>query len=139
MLESPLVESDMFDEEGRSLEDLLITQTHLRDLTISTGLKIFEAARKRNASKDRKKAAIFVANWMYQHPHYSDLLGIREDLKVAKNIFKKRNYYVKVIENSADILTDVCDLMENDAEFKKHARDVLQFIYMGHGIHKASI
>ena len=43
----------MFDEEGRSLEDLLKVQTHLGDLTISTGLKIFEAARKRNASKDR--------------------------------------------------------------------------------------
>ena len=133
------MESNIFDEEGRSLEDLLIAQTRLKDLTISTGLKIFEAARKRNASKDRKKAAIFVVNWKYQHSHYPDLLGILEDLKVAKNIFQKRNYHVKIIENSADILTDVCDLMEKDAEFKECARDVLQFIYMGHGIHKASI
>ena len=133
------MESNIFDEEGRSLEDLLIAQTRLKDLTISTGLKIFEAARKRNASKDRKKAAIFVVNWKYQHSHYPDLLGILEDMKVAKKIFKMRNYHVKIIENSKDILKDVEDLMEKDTEFKEHARDVLQFIYMGHGIHKASI
>jgi len=136
LLEHPHVEFDMMDEEGNTLEDLLNAQPCLSDITKKNVLKIFEAAMKRKGTKDRKKAAIFVVNWNYQDPHYDYLDGILDDVKVAKDIFKKRGYHVRIIENSKDIDSDVCNLLENDEEFKKCARDVFQFIYMGHGIHK---
>ena len=129
----------MVDDEGNTIEDLLNAQPNLNDLTKKNVLKLFEAAMKRKGTKDRKKAAIFVLNWNYQqHPHYNDLLGILEDVKVVKKIFRKRNYHVEIIENSKDILTDVCDIVENDEELKNCAQDDFQFIYMGHEIHKVS-
>ena len=125
----------MMDDEGNTIEDLL--KPNLDEITRKNVLKLFEAAMKRKGTKDRKKAAIFVVNWDYQqHPHYDDLLGIREDIIVVKNIFLKRNYHIKVIENSKDIESDVCNIV--DEEFKNCARDAFQFIYMGHGIHKVS-
>ena len=45
---------------------------------------------------------------------------------------------MKIIENSQNIEEDVADYVENDQEFKEHNWDVLQFIYMGYGIHKGS-
>ena len=42
------------------------------------------------------------------------------------------------IQNTKDIDSDVCNLLEKDEEFKNCARDAFQFIYMGHGIDKAS-
>jgi len=135
LLEHPHVEFDMMDEEGNTLEDLL-NQTHLDMSTKKDTLKIFEAAMKRKETKNRKKAAIFVINWKYQdNSHYNNLLGILDDVKIVKEVFKKRGYHVRIVENSKDIDSDVCNLLENDEEFQNCARDVFQFIYMGHGIH----
>ena len=124
------------DDEGNTIEDLL--KPNLDEITRKNVLKLFEAAMKRKGTKDRKKAAIFVVNWNYeQHPTFDDLPGILEDVKVVKNIFLKRNYHLKVIKNSKDIESDVCNIL--DEEFKNCARDAFQFIYMGHGIHKVSL
>ena len=127
----------MMDDEGNTIEDLLNTKTSLNELTKKNVLKLFEAAMKRKGTEDRKKAAIFVINYKYEHQHYNDLLGILEDVKVVKNIFRKRKYYIKVIENSKDIESDVCEIV--DEEFKNCEWDAFQFIYMGHGIHKVSL
>jgi len=135
LLEHPHVEFDMINEEGDTLEDRL-NQTHLDKSTKKDILKISEAAMKRKGTKDRKKAAIFVLNWKYQDRHYNDLLGILDDVKIVKEVFKNRGYHVRVLENSKDIDSDVCNLLEKDEEFKNCARDAFQFIYMGHGIHK---
>ena len=112
----------MMDEEGNTLEDVL-NQTHLDKSTKNNVLKIFEAAMKRKGTKDRKKAAIFVINWKYQDHHYNDLLGILDDVKLVKEVFKKRGYNIRVIENSKDIDSDVFELLEKDEEFKNCARD----------------
>ena len=56
--------------------------------------------------------------------------------EIAKDVFRKRNYHINVIENSKDVLEDVCALIEENEEFKKTAWDVVQLIYVGHGIHK---
>ena len=128
----------MVDEEGKTLKDLL-NQTDLDKPEKRNILNMFEAAMRRKGTKNRKKAAIFVINWKYQHHHYNDLLGILDDVKIVKDVFKKRGYHIRVIENSKDIDSDVCNLLENDEEFKNCARDVFQFIYMGHGIHTVSL
>ena len=128
----------MVNEEGKTIDDLL-NQTNLDNSDKKNVLKIFEAAMKRKETEDRMKAAIFVTNFKYQDPHYKDLPGILADVRIVKNIFEARNYHVRVIENSKDIDSDVFNLLEKDEEFKKCARDVFQFIYMGHGIHKVSL
>ena len=136
MLASPLVEADSVDARGQTLEDLLKAEQHLGRLTISDGLKLFEAAKKRNISSDRKKFVIFVANWKYSATGFKDLPSPPKDLKLAKEIFRQRNYGIKVIENSVDIIEDVCGYIENTEGFKESARDILQFVFMGHGLHK---
>jgi len=109
---------------------------NLDDITKKNVVKYYEAAMKRKRTKDRKRAAIFVVNYRYQPRHYSNLSGILEDVKVVKDVFRKRNYHIKVIENSKDIERDVCNVLKTDEEFKICTRDAFQFIYMGHGIHK---
>jgi len=135
LLEHPHVEFDLVDEEGNTLKDLL-NQTDLDKPEKRNILNMFEAAMRRKGTKNRKKAAIFVINWKYQDRHYNDLLGILDDVKIVKEVFKNRGYHVRVLENSKDIDSDVCNLLEKDEEFKNCARDAFQFIYMGHGIHK---
>jgi len=136
LLESPLVEYETLDEDGNTLEDLLKAEKHLGALTISDGLKLFEAAMKGNVTSDRQKFVIFVANWKYSATGFKDLPSPPKDLKLAKEIFKQRNYGIHVIENSADILEDVCEYIENTEGFEESARNILQFVYMGHGLHK---
>jgi len=36
----------------------------------------------------------------------------------VKEVFRKRGYHVRVIENSKDIDSDVCNIVEKDEEFK---------------------
>ena len=45
-------------------------------------------------------------------------------------------YLTHIIENSKDILEDVCQFVENKEGFKEMARDVFQLLYLGHGCHK---
>ena len=134
MLESPFVEFGRVDEEGNTLEDLLRAEKHLGALTISEGLKLFETAKKRNITSDRKKGVIIVVNSKYSDRCFEDLPGTREDLKLALKIFKARNYTTKVIEDSPDILKDVRQFV-NQEGFKESARDVCQLLYLGHGTH----
>ena len=44
-----------------------------------------------------------------------------------------------MIENSADIINDVCEYIENTEGLIESARDILQFVYMGHCLHKKSV
>merc|ERR1719369_986812 len=78
---------------------------------------------------------MLVINVDYSESDLKNLEGPVQDLKVAKEMFKDKDYDIIEIVNSKNIFKDVVrELQKLDK-----SSDVFQLFYSGHGIHKTDV